>query len=380
MSEDAPPSADERERARRSEPPKRADVWESYGASFGGPEERASWVGPEPRRPVDSRRWDDPMFRARLWTLLLLLALNLVHVAQLYAPSTLPRLFRSPLWLPLLSCLVFYLVVHSFTHAMRSLVFYGRFIRPGLKRLLEQKRRSLFGDEKLFRGRKTVIMKLDMANYTKTTFEMPYGMRRLFQDLWFTLIDQVVADKVFLDKSLGDGSVYCFEDKLSEGCCTAALRAAFEIRDRQVRRFDEIYRERLRASMAAIEELRIPAERYLREFAAKQGRSFWDARTLVRAALVAGYVDEGLWGLISQSHYDVQGPPVVLATRLEDLARNGEIVVDRRFVEELEAESPGLLDPSVLEQRTVELKGIGSWDIYVLPPEMSLAPVPEPSA
>ena len=263
---------------------------------------------------------------------------------------------------------MFYFAVDTLTDALRSLAFYGRFIRPGLKRLLKQEGRSMFGDDKLFRGRKTVIMKVDMANYTRTTFSMPYGMRRLFQDLWFTLIDRVVADKVFLDKSLGDGSVYCLEDGLPGGSCSAALKAALEIRERQVRLFDETFRRQLRQRLEAVAELRESAEVYLEKYREKMGRSFWDRSTLVRIALVSGYVDEGLWGLSSQSHYDVQGGPIILATRMEAAAENGEIVFDRKFLEELDEESPGLVDRSRLERRVVDLKGVGTWEIFALPP------------
>ncbi|MCP4664203.1 MAG: adenylate/guanylate cyclase domain-containing protein [bacterium] len=306
--------------------------------------------------------------RSELAILVFLFVLYGLQLAEHFSWLQLPRLVRSPLFLPLVSCLVFYFAVDTLTDALRSLAFYGRFIRPGLKRLLKQEGRSMSGDDKLFRGRKTVIMKVDMANYTRTTFTMPYGMRRLFQDLWFTLIDRVVADKVFLDKSLGDGSVYCLEDGLPGGSCSAALKAALEIRERQVRLFDETFRRQLRQKLDTVAELRESAEVYLEEYRGRMGQSFWERSTLVRIALVSGYVDEGLWGLSSQSHYDVQGGPIILATRMEAAAENGEIVVDRRFLEELDEESPGLVDRSRLERRVVDLKGVGTWEIFALPP------------
>jgi len=351
-----------RDSGTRHREPKRAGIWESFQ-----PE-----VVEAPERPAIG----DPLVHARYWTLLLLVALNLVHLAQMGWGVELPHFLRSPLWLPLLSCLAFYFMVRAYTRALRSFAFYGRFIRPGLQRLLREKGDRISAGEKLFRGHKTVIMKLDMADYTRTTFEMPYGMRRLFQDLWFTLIDQVVYGKVFLDKSLGDGSVYCFEDGLPGGSCTAALETALAIRDGEVARFDALYRRRLREQLAAVEELRGPAERYLERYRGDSGRSFWEERTLIRVALVAGYVDEGLWGLVSQSHYDVQGGPLILATRIEAQAENGEIVFDQRFLEELERESPGLVDGSRLEQRELELKGIGAWRIYVLPEDVGVAGLP----
>jgi class 3 adenylate cyclase len=298
---------------------------------------------------------------------LLVLALYCTLLAEFFGLVPEVPVLRSPFFLPLFSCLVFYYVLQWYTDALRSLAFYGRFIRPGLKRLLKEKGRSIFGDEKLFRGRKTVIMKIDTVDHTRTTFGMPYGMRRLFLDLWYTLIDLVVADKVFLDKSLGDGSVYCFKDGIPGGTCTAALRSAIEIRDRQIRLFDDTFHQRLRDAMASIEELRAPAEAFFRSYEERTGESFWKRRTRVRIALVSGYVDEGLWGLSSQSHYDVHGCPLVLATRIESSAQTGEIVFDRTFIEELERESPALLDHSQLERREKRLKGIGQWELYALP-------------
>lgn len=345
--------------------PKRAGVWENLGTS-------ADDGRPPPRRWLRDENVDGAPRRSRLPQMLvaagtLVLILDVLGVLE--PPATVNRwLERWPTVTGALLLMVAFLVVaRRYGQALRSVAFYGRFIRPGLKRLLAQQAGRIYGDEKLFRGRKTVIMKIDLADYTRTTFDMPYGMRRLFQDLWFTLIDQVVAEKVFLDKSLGDGSVYCFEDRLPGGSCTAALDAAVEIRERQVERFDAIYRQRLRALLDDTVELALPAEAYLRRFEKRNGRSFWEVRTRVRIALVSGYVDEGLWGLSSQSHYDVHGGPVILASRLEAQARNGEIVFDRVFVEELEEESPGRLDPATLEERHLSLKGIGTRAVYVLP-------------
>jgi class 3 adenylate cyclase len=305
---------------------------------------------------------------------MLVLALYCTLLAEFFGLVPGFPVLRSPFFLPLFSCLVFYYVLQWYTDALRSLAFYGRFIRPGLKRLIKEKGRSIFGDEKLFRGRKTIIMKIDTVDHTRTTFGMPYGMRRLFLDLWYTLIDLVVADKVFLDKSLGDGSVYCFRDGIPGGTCTAALRSAIEIRDRQIRLFDETFYQSLRDAMTNIEELQAPAEAFFKSYEERTGESFWKRRTRVRIALVSGYVDEGLWGLSSQSHYDVHGCPLVLATRIEASAQTGEIVFDQAFVDELERESPGLLDHGQLKRREQRLKGIGQWQLYALPEDTRIPP------
>lgn len=301
------------------------------------------------------------------FALSILIALYAVYLLAVYTPSHLPSPVNSPFFLPFIGCLLLYVAAQTTSNALRTVAFYGRFIRPGLKKLLKHRGDQMSGGEKLFRGRKTVILKLDMANYTRTTFDMPYGMRRLFQDLWFTLVDRVVSEQVFLDKNLGDGSVYCFEDRLPGGSCTNALLAALEIREHQVAELDRLYGERLVVLLERTPELRPAAESYFRRFRDKTGEAFDRRQTQVRIALTTGYVDEGLWGLSSQSHYDVQGGPLVVATRLEEEAENGEIVFDDDFLAELEEESPGLLDPRLLESRHVDLKGIGEWQLYALP-------------
>ena len=78
-------------------------------------------------------------------------------------------------------------------------------------------------------------------------------------------------------------------------------------------------------------------------------------------------MDEGLWGLSSQSHYDAQGTLPILASRLEEQARVDEIVCDEHFLDELEREQPGAVDRSVLERREVDLKGIGVLEMLILP-------------
>ncbi len=200
---------------------------------------------------------------------------------------------------------------------------------------------------------------------------------RLFLDLWFTLIDHVVADNVFLDKNLGDGSVYCYEGNLPGGSVTAALRDAVEIRDNQVPYFDNTFRRRLDQTLKKLPELRQPTEAFMERFEQRTGSNFRQSSTQIRLALVAGYVDEGLWGLSSQSHYDVQGGPLVLAARIEAEAGYGEIVFDRNFLEELEKESPGLIDRKTLVRKEVILKGVGSWEIFTLPRSAILLTRPE---
>lgn len=300
-------------------------------------------------------------------TLVLLLTLISVLAISAFSTLKLPPLVQSPRSLTLLAALILFFAVRTYTDALLTLGSYGRFIRPGLRSLLEEHGQSLLQGEKLFRGRKAVVLKIDVADFTATTFEMPYGMRRLFVDLWFTLIDHVVAENVFLDKSLGDGSVYYFDDGLAGGSCAIALKAAFRIRDHQVRQFDETFGRLFREHLEECAELAAPTQIFLDNFRKRVGKDFWERQTQVRIALVSGYVDEGLWGLSAQSHYDAQGKLPILASRLEEQAKIGEIVFDENFIDELEREQPGAVDRSVVERRKVDLKGIGVLEMLILP-------------
>jgi class 3 adenylate cyclase len=336
------------------------------------PEDLLGAQGRLPARPFRRRR--NRLIGASTAALLLLLVLISLQAIGAFSAMKLPKALASPLTHTLLGALVFFFVVRTYTEATRSIALTSRFIRPGLRRLLEARGGELERGVKLFRGRSTAVMKVDIADFTATTFDMPYGMRRLFVDLWFTFIDKVVADRVFLDKSLGDGSVYYFDTGETKGPCEAALDSAIEIRTRQVEAFDVAFRRQLCRRLAESEELARHSEHYFKSFRARTGESFWDRSTEIRIAIVAGYVDEGLWGLSSQSHYDAQGVLPILATRFEEQASNGAIVMDVAFLDKLEAECPGRLDRSSLVRETFELKGIGPWEVYVLngepnPPE-----------
>lgn len=306
--------------------------------------------------------------RARLTMLLVVLLLYGVNLVELQSLLPLPRLLRSPLAAPLMSCLVFYLAVDAYAEALRSLAFYGRFIRPGLKELLQEKREALYADQKLFRGRRAAVMKVDVANYTRTCYDMPYGVRRLFVDLWYTLIDQVVAEHVFFNKNLGDGSLYCFRREGALGPCSRALGSALRIRDVKLGEFDALFRERLAQLQRASPGLAAPMQRFEAGYRERVGEDFGARRTQIRIALTTGHLDEGLWGLESQSHYDVQGAALILAARIEARAENGEILFDENFLDELEREAPGAIDRAQLVSRRVELRGIGEVSLYGLPP------------
>ena len=72
-------------------------------------------------------------------------------------------------------------------------------------------------------------MKVDIVDYTLSTYGMPYGIKRVFQHLWFTLVDSVLEGKTFFDKPEGDGSIYCLDEAIEGGGCVSALQAALRM-------------------------------------------------------------------------------------------------------------------------------------------------------
>ena len=310
-------------------------------------------------------------------TVLLVLALGGLESLESFSRIEIPPLLEQPLVPILLTLLILFFAFQSYRQARASLAFYRRFVRPGLRMLLEVEGETLSRGEKLFRGHDAVVMKIDVEAYTFLTYDMPYGVRRLFLDLWYTLVDDVLAREVFFDKSLGDGSLYFFDAESRRGAAGAALEAALRVRDETVPLFDRTFHARLERMLERSPQLRIPSELYFERYRERAGADFWDRRTVVRIALVAGCVDEGLWGLSSQSHYDVQGTPLVVAARLEQAAASGEILLDRSFVESLRAELGDAGLPRALERRELDIRGIGWRPVWVLPPS-SATPRPQP--
>ena len=344
--------------------------WENLGTSAAGPR-----PAPPNRRgggaqPARLRRWWR-RHRLRISTtasVLLVLVLGGIEVLGFYGRFEVPPVLRHPLVPILLTLLILFFALQSYRQALNSSAFYRRFVRPGLRHLLELEEQTLSRGEKLFRPHQSVVMKIDVEGYTFLTYDMPYGMRRLFLDLWFTMVDDVLARDIFFDKSLGDGSLYLFDAEQRPDACRAALRAALRVRDETVPRFDRIFHEKLGERLRELPELRVASELYFERYRERAGTDFWQRSTVVRIALVAGCVDEGLWGLSSQSHYDVQGTPLVLVARLEQAAASGEILLDRSFVEALELEVGKDRLPPGLEPREIDIKGIGDRRVWVLPP------------
>ena len=286
-----------------------------------------------------------------------LLIMHSISTVQLLFIQDTALIKESPILTVILTLFVLLLAVFDYTEKVRSLAFYGRFVRPGLKRLLESNKKKDLGTEKFFRAKQTVILKIDIVDHTKNTYKMPYGLKRLYQDLWFSLVDETIADKIFLDKNLGDGSIYCFEDR--KNICRTALESAMHITEVIVPIFDQQYKEKVRELIDVTPELQPVAE----EFIARHP-DFWHKRTKTRMALVSGCVDEGLWGLVEKSHYDVQGDLVSCVARIEANALSGEVLVSEEFFLQLKKEWDVWDTNYFAEMSILELKGIGQKLVY----------------
>lgn len=258
-----------------------------------------------------------------------------------------------------LTLLVVLLAIEEHIQQQRHLGFFGRFVRRGLKELLSENEKRALSGEKIFRGRRVVILKLDIIGHTDKTYGMPYGMKRLFQDSWFTTIDEVVAGKTFLDKGLGDGSFYYFEDRPDEKTAAQALEFGITIRDRAVASFDRKFRESLDVLRKKSPELDVACRRYLESYQARTGLDFFEKPTEVRFVLSSGFVDEGLWGMLSQGHYDVEGDLVTLTARLEKKASTREAVITPECERKLREELADFDRRFQVRWSEEELKGIG---------------------
>lgn len=289
-----------------------------------------------------------------------------VVMAFLFSSSLLMFQFIGASWqsyqivINLLTVVVLLLSVEDYAEKQKELAFFGRFVRPGLRDLLLSPHVRLLKDDKGFHGRKAYILKMDVVNHTLTTYQMPYGVKRLFQDMWFSTMDRVFSEHSFLDKNLGDGSIYCFADE--QGMSNRVLEMAFQIINEELVKFDQAFHKELQALLAREEELHAPFLMYKEIYKQRFGHHFHERKTKVRIAVAYGMVDEGLWGQVEQAHYDVQGDLVTLVARLESEAAVGEIVIDELYHQKLLSESP----PSrlVFLEDTVQLKGIGESKLF----------------
>lgn len=301
------------------------------------------------------------------WTeISILLILSIIHLSYICEVSPMLKFVPTVFFSSFLTLFIILLSIEEYVRNVKQLAFFGRFIRKGLKNILSAQSGKFFLDEKVFRGRRIPIMKIDVVNHTKTTFSMPYGVKRLFQDLWFTHIDYIVSEKIFLDKNEGDGSIYYFEEDIEGGSCTAALQAAFQVKEIAVKQFDDDFNNKLSELLKITPELEYPMNNYMQRYELAMKEKFEKRKTQIRIALVYGFVDEGLWGLTSQSHYDVQGDLVTFLARTEKNALANEIILNEDFTKQLKLENEIFFNSLQLEWRIVELKGIGNKKLALL--------------
>ena len=304
---------------------------------------------------------------ASKWMLLSMVVTHLICVADRFLQSY-AVYFYSPALTAGMTFVILLLAVEDYaTHEM-EMAFFGRFIRRGLKDLLSSHRSKAYMDEKIFRGRQVPIMKIDIIGYTDFTFGMPYGVKRIFQDLFFTHVDFVVGDRTFFDKSEGDGSVYYFSERKGESGCLATLESALKIRNFAVKEFDHNFKGRLKDLLQKTPELTLPMQRYLNGYQTKTGEDFWKHQTRVRIALAYGFVDEGLWGLTAQSHYGVEGDLITIVARIEKTTNEEEILANDKFIDALKKDNPNVIQNLDIQWRTVKLKGIGDVQIARIEP------------
>ncbi len=262
------------------------------------------------------------------------------------------------LYTSLLSLALLLLSVREYMVREKALSFFGRFIRPGLKALLNELGDKVAGERKVFRGRRIPVVKLDIVGHTSLTYRMPYGMKRLFQDLWFNKVDTVFRGLTFLDKNEGDGSIYCIREDAHPLVATATIEAVIRLRSFIVADFFEEFKSQLKRLIIEEPEIAPAVETYLERYNRHHDQSFFDQRVQVYSALVYGYVDEGLWGIPSRGHYDVQGDLITLAARIEAEAEASDILVDEAFALKLSQEL-GMDSLNCFEWQTINLRGLG---------------------
>lgn len=283
-----------------------------------------------------------------------------LHVLFTLATSSIVAVIPAVQVSVLMNIIVIASAIEDHVTKEKHLAFFGRFIRRGLKELLTAHERKAIAGEKIFRGKEVAILKIDIIGHTATTYGMPYGMKRLYQDCWFTSIDHMVAEMTFMDKGLGDGSFYYFENDPNGKTCSDVLTVSKQIRDFALKEFDVEYRRRLKELLVKEPALREPVEQFRAQYRERTGFDFLQKETKARFVLAYGFVDEGLWGMMSKGHYDVEGDLVTLTARLEKAADAGQIISNERFVEKLAKEDLRLASQLKVEWKTAELKGIGT--------------------
>ncbi len=251
----------------------------------------------------------------------------------------------------LLSVVVLFLSVEDYAKKQKELAFFGKFAQQGLH------------------GHKAFILKMDVVNHTLTTCQMPYGVKRLFQNMWSSSLERVFSKYSFLDKNLGDSSIYCFADDEQMG--PRVLEMAFQITNQELAKFDHAFHQELQVLLAREDRLHEPFLNYKQIYWERFGHHFHERKTNVRIAVAYGMVDESLWGQIEQAHYDTQGGLVTLVAGIESEAEVGEIVIDEQYFGKLKADSspPGF----EFREDTVQLQGIGATKLFRVRGEQAIS-------
>ena len=266
-----------------------------------------------------------------------------------------------PVTTSILTVAVLGLSVEDYLRKQRHLAFLGRFVRKGLRQFLGEAEQKNPATLRVFRRRDLFILKVDICDSTSLMRGMPYGVRRLFLHLWYEIVDQRLAGKILFDRPEGDGSIYYVDPDTLGLSAKSILDWIGEIEGNGIRELDERFRAELRELMSITPELLAPMSRYLADYRDRTGHDFWTRQTRVRFAVVYGVVDEGLWGMASQSHYDLTGSVLALLARLEKEAEGSEVSMSAEFYRLL-VEAGGLGDLSSrfeIEWREKDLKGFG---------------------
>jgi len=302
-----------------------------------------------------------------------LFSLHALHAYERFLLIDRASFIHMPLVTTVLTLLVMAFAIEDHVYQEKELAFFGRFLRSGLKDLLIKHKSDALRGTKIVQGRRVYLLKIDIIGHTDTTFGMPYGLKRMFQDYWFSTIDRVVAQKTFMDRPEGDGSVYYFADTGNEDSLKIVVDAITAIRDEAVARFDALFMADAKKFVASEQNLAEPARIFLEKYQAKTGQSFWDKKTRVRFVLLGGYVDEGFWGMLEKGHYDVQGDLNTLAARLEKEALASEIVINLDVAQKLKAGNVSGLSDYEFCFIEKSLKGIGPYRFAVLKSKSELA-------
>lgn len=302
-------------------------------------------------------------------TVIVLISLHGIHFYSGVLMGNHAHFIHLPFLTALLTILVSAISAEDYISKTLLLSFYSRFIRPGLRQLLWDFRGYPEAQHAWHRGKKIPIMKIDIVGYTITTYSMPWGIKRFHKDIWFGHLDKIMTGLNFLDMPQGDGSIYCIREDLQGGSCSKSIETARYILENVIEKFDEEFKVRAMAEISSSIRLQVVWQKFLSRYKGFSGHDFWDRRTKVRFVFHYGWIDEGLWGLKSQSHYDILADLLIDIARLEKHADADEFLVTRAFVEQWKIENPQQFAEFDLQWRTENLRGIGPFEYAIAIPQ-----------